>query len=94
MIVERLYTSKSEVELPMHSLEYDRAFSEVEENAIYYVAGYVLRKLIYRHQKSSDSRSKATVSALWKMLGEVVFCRIQNNGISKFLLLTIKAERI
>ena len=70
MIVERLYTGKSEVELPIHSLEDDRSFSEVEENAIYYVAGYVIRKLIYRHQKSSDSKSKATVSALWEMLGE------------------------
>ena len=70
MIVERLYTRKSEVELPIHSLEDDRSFSEVEENAIYYVAGYVIRKLIYRHQKSSDSKSKATVSALWEILGE------------------------
>ena len=70
MIVERLYTGKSEVELPIHSLEDDRSFSEVEENAIYYVAGYVIRKLIYRHQKSSDSKSKATVSVLWEMLGE------------------------
>ena len=70
MIVERLYTRKSEVELPMCSLEDDRTFSEVEENAIFYVAGYVIRKLIYRHQKSNDSRSKAIVSALWEMLGE------------------------
>ena len=31
----------------MHSLEDDRSFSEVEENAIYFVAGYIIRKLIY-----------------------------------------------
>ena len=59
--MERLHT---EVELPMHSLEDDRAFSEVEENAIYYVAGYVLRKLNYRHLKSSDSRLKAIESSI------------------------------
>ena len=33
MIVERIYTQK-EVELPVHSLEGDRSFSEVEENAL------------------------------------------------------------
>ena len=55
MIVERIYTKKAEVELPMHSLVDDRSFSEIEENAIYYVAGYVIRKLIYKHQKCSDT---------------------------------------
>ena len=33
MIVERLYTRKAAVELPLHSLGDDRSFSEVEENA-------------------------------------------------------------
>ena len=70
MIVERIYTKKAEVELPTHSLEDDRSFSEIEENAIYYVAGYVIRKLIYKHQKGSDTKSKVTVAALWEMLGE------------------------
>ena len=82
MIMERLYTKKSEVELPIHSLEDDGSFSEVEENAIYYVAGYVIRKLIYRYQKSSDSRSKATVSALWEMLGED--CTSVNSALCSF----------
>ena len=40
MIVEQLYTMKPEVELPMYGLEDSRSFSEVEDNAIYYVAGY------------------------------------------------------
>ena len=69
MIVERIYTQK-EVELPVHSLEGDRSFSEVEENALYYVAGYVIRKFIYKHQKSDDNKSKVAVAALWEMLGE------------------------
>ena len=69
MIVERIYTQK-EVELPVHNLEGDRSFSEVEENALYYVAGYVIRKLIYKHQKSDDNKSKVAVAALWEMLGE------------------------
>ena len=70
MIMERLYTRKAAVELPLHSLDDDRSFSEVEENAIYDVAGYVIRKLIYKHQSSSDRNSKVTVAALWEMLGE------------------------
>ena len=37
---------------------------------MYYVAGYVIRKLIYKHHKASDSKSKVTVAALWGMLGE------------------------
>ena len=73
MIVERLHKMKSgEVKLPNHSLEDSRNLSEVEENAIYYVAGYLIRKLIYKHQnlKRSDSKSKVTVVALWGILGE------------------------
>ena len=42
----------------------------MEDNAMYYVAGYVIRKLIYTHQKASDSKSKVTVAALWGTLGE------------------------
>ena len=48
----------------MYSLEGDRSFSEVEENALDYVAAYVMRKLIYKHQKSDDNKSKVTVAAL------------------------------
>lgn len=69
MIVERLFTMKSEVELPVYNLE-NRSFNEIEENAIYYVAGYVIRKLIYKHQKCSNEKSKVIVTALWEMLGE------------------------
>ena len=61
---------KAKVELPTYSLEDNRSFSEIEENIIYYVAGYVIRKLIYKHQKGSDTKSKVAVAALREMLGE------------------------
>ena len=34
------------------------------------MAGYVIRKLIYKHQNGRDTKSKVTVAALWEMLGE------------------------
>ena len=70
MIVERLYTKKSELQLPMYSLEVSREFSEVEENAIYYVAGYIIRKLAWKHERSSNPKSKVFAAALVEMLGE------------------------
>ena len=66
MIVERLYTMKPNAQVPMFNLDHDgRVLSDVKENAIYYVAGYVIRKLIYKHERSSSANSKEFVSALW-----------------------------
>ncbi|XP_065884922.1 uncharacterized protein [Dysidea avara] len=72
MIVERLYTMTPDTQVPMFNVDDDdeRILSDVEENAIFYVAGYVIRKLIYKHQRNSSENSKVFVSALWDMLGE------------------------
>ena len=59
MVVERLYTMTPDIQVPVFSVNDDeRILSDVEENAIYYVAGYVIRKLIYKHQRNSTETSK------------------------------------
>ena len=68
MIVERLFTRKSEVRIPSYDVP-SREFSAIEENAIYYAAGYVVRKILCRHVKKDDAKSKSIVTALISMLG-------------------------
>ena len=68
MIVERLFTRKSEVRIPSYDVP-SREFSAIEENAIYYTAGYVVRKILCRHVKKDDAKSKSIVTALISMLG-------------------------
>lgn len=70
MIVERIFTKKSEALVPMNTTLEQRNFNEIEENAIYYAAGYIIRKLIWKHEKTSGENSKVFVDALWDMLGE------------------------
>jgi len=69
MIVERLFTRRSEVKIPSYGVPTSREFSAIEENAIYYAAGYVIRKILYRHVKKDDAKSKSIVTALISMLG-------------------------
>lgn len=47
-----------------------REFSVVEENAIYYAAGYVVQNLIKKFQRSSDSDAHVYVGVLLHMVGE------------------------
>ena len=70
MIVERLFTRRSESLVPMNTTLDQRVFNEVEENAIYYVAGYIIRKLLWKHDNLKGEDSKQFAAALWEMLGE------------------------
>ena len=70
MIVERLFTGQSEVTLPTHQSLTNRDLIVVEENAIYYAAGYTLQKLIRKYSQKDDCRSKEFVTVLNDMLGE------------------------
>ena len=63
-----MFTRKSEVRIPLYDVP-SREFSAIEENAIYYAAGYVVRKILYRHVKKDDAKSKVIVTALISMLG-------------------------
>ena len=69
MIVERIFTKKSEALVPQNTIFEERELNAVEENAIYYVAGYIVRRLIWKYEKSGKD-SKVFVNALWDMLGE------------------------
>ena len=46
MVVERIFTQKSEALLPLNAVLKEREFDEIEEKAIYYAAKYIIRKLI------------------------------------------------
>ena len=69
MIVERLFTGKPKVELPTCQ-PFTRDLSLVEENAIYYAAGYVIHKLIRKYNQMDSRKSKEFVHTLNDMPGE------------------------
>ena len=55
----------------MHpSISTDRKYSVVEENAIYYAAGYVLRKVMKKYREKHDDMGDALVTTLHGMIGE------------------------
>ena len=66
MIVERLFIEKSAA--AQVQVEQARDFSPVEENAIYYAAGYVIQKLLQKHMQKSDDKSMAFVGILLTMV--------------------------
>ena len=69
MIVERLFTGQSKVELPScQSLTRD--LSVVEGNAIYYAASYTIHKLIRKYSQMDNHKSKEFVDTLNGMLGK------------------------
>ena len=47
-----------------------RKYSVVEENAIYYAAGYVVRKVLQKYRRANDDKGAAQASTLVKMIGE------------------------
>jgi len=70
MIVERLFTRQLEVNIPLCKPVLSREFTAVEENAIYYAAGYTVRKLIRKYKQNDDQKSREFVNTLHDMLGE------------------------
>lgn len=47
-----------------------RKYSVIEENAIYYAAGYVVRQILKKYEVAGDDRGAAITSALMSMIGE------------------------
>ena len=47
-----------------------RELTVVEENAIFYAGGYVLRKIMIKYRGSNDEKETALVSALTSMIGD------------------------
>ena len=64
MIVERIFTKTSEALIPLNTTLEQREFDEIEENAIYYVAGYIIRKLIWKYEKTSGEDSSSCTQEL------------------------------
>jgi len=61
---------KSDVDPVRESSCKTRAFSVIEENAIYYAAGYVVQKLIKKFRRSGDNDACIYTAALLHMVGE------------------------
>ena len=55
-------------EMP-HSV-HTREYSVIEESAIYYAAGYVVRKILHKYRKANDDKGAAKASTLVRMIGE------------------------
>ena len=68
MIVEQLFIGNCPTKLQPQCEGSLREFSPVEENAIYYTAGYIVRKLLLKLRVSDDH--SAFVEALMNMIGQ------------------------
>ena len=58
------------VDVQEERLETSREFSVIEENAVYYSAGYVVQKLLKKYTKRSDETANIFVAVLLNMVGE------------------------
>lgn len=70
MIVERMFYGLHPAPYDTTTNEIVREFSPVEENAIYFTAGYVIRKLLKKYQKQDSDKAAIFVQSLLNMLGE------------------------
>lgn len=70
MIVERLMNISSDN--PAAQEESLREFSVIEENAIYYAAGFVIRKLLKKYMQYANDKAMAFVGTLLVLIGEDV----------------------
>ena len=71
MIVDRLFqVDNAEDQLVPTEAESTRQLSQIEENAIYYAAGFVVYKLINKHRQSTEERAVKIVGTLLSMVGQ------------------------
>lgn len=74
MIVDRLFqvddTSLQDLQPPL--VEPSHQLTVIEENAVYYAAGYVIHKLIKKYRQSSDDQALKIMEALLNMIGQDV----------------------
>ena len=69
--MDRLFqVDNAEDQLVPTEAESTRQLSQIEENAIYYAAGYVVYKLINKHRQSTEERAVKIVGALLSMVGQ------------------------
>lgn len=70
MIVEQLFTACSDVTTMGNQPAPSRNFTAVEENAIYYTAGYVVKKLLHQYKTHSGEARENLVKAALSLLGD------------------------
>ena len=92
MIVDRIFTQKSEALLPLNTILEEREFNEIKENAIYYAAGYIIRKLIWKYEKAKGENSKVFIYALWDMIGEDCHSVEATSTYNDYVKIWIKAQ--
>ena len=81
MITERLFMERDNGIVSAPSCTTTRQFSVIEENAIYFAAGYVVQKLIEKFRKSSDDDACICTAAPLHMVGEDTFAgAIEGDG--------------
>ena len=92
MVAERVFTQKFEVQIPLSTTLEEREFDEIEENAIYYAAGYIIRKLIWKFEKTSGEDSKLFINTLWDMIGEDCHSVEATSTYNDYVKIWIKAQ--
>ena len=70
MIVERLMNNNTSSNTPAAQEEPTHEFSTIEENAIYYASGFVIRKLLKKYMQYANDKAMTFVSILPTMVGE------------------------
>ena len=73
MIVEVLFMKGSTNPMTSQSVsscEGPHKYSVIEENSIYYAAGYVVRRTLKKYKVAGDDRGAAITSALLNIIGE------------------------
>ena len=71
MIVDRLFQVNDDTILQALQLpEPSRQLTIVEENAVYYAAGYIINKLIKKYRQRSDEQALKIIGALLNMIGQ------------------------
>ena len=69
MIVDRLFEINNDTIEELQLSEPSRQLTIIEENAVYYAAGYIMQKLIKKYRQRSDEQSLDIMGALLNMVG-------------------------
>ena len=69
MIVDRLFEVSNDTIEELQLSEPSRQLTIIEENAVYYAAGYILQKLIKKYRQRSDEKSVDIMRTLLNMVG-------------------------
>lgn len=71
MIVDRLFQVNDDTMVQALQLpEPSRQLTIVEENVVYYAAGYVIHKLIKKYRQRADKQALEIMAALLNMIGQ------------------------